>query len=676
MMPQELGFGGFQQQQIMPAYQPQHQQHAPPAAATAHQKTDDSAQWASAFSAFEQSQLASSSAASLDAAEQLARLGIYKAPPQEPLSAMNEQRSQEPIPPADADELAAAAGKLVDTVSHDQSDKFKRSNFLELMRRLRDKQAGIRGTDIVDTPDAGGSTTGTLDKGKGRAIDEDVAQERMQRPESQQEAYRWAQEMATSGASTQMPPSIQSSLGRTLHLPLDTASTVNAATHKNMMPLTPGPTSLQNEMEGRAELADMWAEEDARSEAIEQAKIREAQERLQQEELRRAFVGDAGDVEARQREDLFAQLQLEDEQREIAKARMRALGTEGDPEAEEFARYQRMQTNIPGADQHWSEMEVGDERMSEAGSEQDFVGRRWEGNKGRGVAGAQAAEWAKLQDDWDAWEATASGVSRKEAGPEYNLRPAPRYTFQKDNPYLNSTHHHAQHSNNIPQAFDSLLESEAHVQSDPQDASAWFDLGVKQQENERESLAIAALRRAIDLDPSLRDAWLALAVSYTNENDRSQAFEAIEQWIQSSGQYAEIVRQHRGDGKHDTRGMTALQRHQILTETLIALARHGSSAGEVDADVQIALGVLFNASEEYEKAVDCFASALSVRPDDWLLYNRLGATLSNSGRSSEAIGYYHHALSLQPGFVRCHFNLSISCLNLKVSNSPLSALWK
>jgi len=78
--------------------------------------------------------------------------------------------------------------------------------------------------------------------------------------------------------------------------------------------------------------------------------------------------------------------------------------------------------------------------------------------------------------------------------------------------------------------------------------------------------------------------------------------------------------------------------------------------------------VLFNSNEDYEKAQDCFRAALAVRPDDWQLYNRVGATMANSGRAEEALEFYYRALDLNPVYIRARYNLGISCINLKRYN--------
>lgn len=50
----------------------------------------------------------------------------------------------------DADELARTAGQLLENVKGDQSQKFQESNFLSLMRQLRDKEVRVEGEKLVD----------------------------------------------------------------------------------------------------------------------------------------------------------------------------------------------------------------------------------------------------------------------------------------------------------------------------------------------------------------------------------------------------------------------------------------------------------------------------------------------------------------------------------------------
>ncbi|PLB54332.1 peroxin-20 [Aspergillus steynii IBT 23096] len=51
----------------------------------------------------------------------------------------------------DADELARTAGHLLESVSHDQSQKFRESNFLALMRRIRDREVHVEGDEFRET---------------------------------------------------------------------------------------------------------------------------------------------------------------------------------------------------------------------------------------------------------------------------------------------------------------------------------------------------------------------------------------------------------------------------------------------------------------------------------------------------------------------------------------------
>ena len=97
---------------------------------------------------------------------------------------------------------------------------------------------------------------------------------------------------------------------------------------------------------------------------------------------------------------------------------------------------------------------------------------------------------------------------------------------------------------------------------------------------------------------------------------------------------------------------SAWDTHGRVTDVFLNLARDQHSKGVLDADVQIGLGVLFYTNSQFDRAKDCFEAALSVRPDvstllldqqssfpdiapqDYLLWNRLGSSLSSSRSSN------------------------------------------
>ncbi|KAI8646124.1 hypothetical protein BD408DRAFT_449884 [Parasitella parasitica] len=253
--------------------------------------------------------------------------------------------------------------------------------------------------------------------------------------------------------------------------------------------------------------------------------------------------------------------------------------------------------------------------------------------------------------EWDRLEPDGKPYGYRAIHPEYG-----KYNYMADNPYL-----HCQDAidNAIHSSLaDAIIALEAVTQLEPEDAKTWEQLGLKQQENERDAAAITALEKAVSIDANCLDAWLALAVSYTNEHCRMDAYNCLEQWIANSPKYKHILQEKLGQNYADQS-----KRHKYITQLFLEAARTAPGEG-MDADVQVGLGVLFNMSEEYDKAVDCFRAALISRPLDYQLWNKVGATLASSRDSMGAVEMYFNALQINPSFVRARYNLAISCMNM------------
>ncbi|XP_026724685.1 peroxisomal targeting signal 1 receptor [Trichoplusia ni] len=256
-------------------------------------------------------------------------------------------------------------------------------------------------------------------------------------------------------------------------------------------------------------------------------------------------------------------------------------------------------------------------------------------------------EWDKLSDVTNYWDTEAANGIAKE------------YTFTEGNVMLENKSaldigKEKLKMGDIPGA---VLCFEAAVQQQPDSAEAWFLLGTTQAENEQDPLAITALKKSLQINPTQLEGYITLAAAYTNENMSKYAFVSLLDWLKASPKYSDIFPQDIDPRKLDIKELEAHVKSLYLKAVQLNL-------NQIDPDVQNALGVVFNISQEYDKAVDCFKTALMVASDNAKLWNRLGATLANSDRSEEAVDAYHKALHLEPGFIRARYNVGITCMNL------------
>ena len=262
---------------------------------------------------------------------------------------------------------------------------------------------------------------------------------------------------------------------------------------------------------------------------------------------------------------------------------------------------------------------------------------------GEGAFGEGSSDhWAQAYDEFLNEQVAAKQRSESSRGV---------YVFSDLNPYVG-------HPNPLKEGQDlfrkgllseAVLALEAEVLKNPENAEGWRLLGIAHAENDDDQQAIAAMMRAQEADPANLEVLLALGVSHTNELEQNAALKYLFRWLRNHPKYGTIAPPEMSDS--------------LYYADVARLFNEAAVMSPDDADVHIVLGVLYNLSREYDRAIEAFERALKLKPHDYSLWNKLGATQANSVQSADAIMAYQQALDLKPNYVRAWANMGISYAN-------------
>eukprot|EP01130_Rhizamoeba_saxonica_P005791 TRINITY_DN2296_c0_g1_i3.p1 TRINITY_DN2296_c0_g1~~TRINITY_DN2296_c0_g1_i3.p1 ORF type:complete len:640 (-),score=145.62 TRINITY_DN2296_c0_g1_i3:30-1949(-) len=274
-----------------------------------------------------------------------------------------------------------------------------------------------------------------------------------------------------------------------------------------------------------------------------------------------------------------------------------------------------------------------------------------------------AEEWANdfsTSSFWNNWNKLIDDIGNiTPQNTPFSYEKYKPYVFSEDNPYLS-------HSDPLAEAkelFDngnlseSILAFEAGLSKDMTNSEAWCNLGRAQAENDRDDLAVSVLRQAIEADPSNLEAYQLISVSYTNDMQFNLVFESLLSWLNHNPLYTNL--------SHDFDLIGNRQIDQENVTDLFISAAH-LNMEDPDPEIQVCLGLLYNLSSNFHLAEDCFKTAVRKKPNDYQLWNKLGATQANSrdeATKEEALDSYCRALERKPTFTRARSNLGIAFMS-------------
>ncbi|WBW70956.1 peroxisomal targeting signal receptor Pex5 [Schizosaccharomyces osmophilus] len=200
----------------------------------------------------------------------------------------------------------------------------------------------------------------------------------------------------------------------------------------------------------------------------------------------------------------------------------------------------------------------------------------------------------------------------------------------------------------------SILQNPSHLET-------WQSLAYVHTLLGNESRVVESLIETKNLGSNQANTEMDLAVAYVNQGLRENALACLRDWLYTShpeysSRFSSI--------EHKFERLKAPDNTKAVQACFLDLIYLLLTSKKADDKAQTGLGITMYLLEDFSKAADCFQKAAQSDPRNCVLWNKLGASLTNSNQEGKALQAYKRSLELQPQYVRTRSNLSISCINM------------
>ncbi|MBN1397659.1 MAG: tetratricopeptide repeat protein [Bacteroidetes bacterium] len=221
------------------------------------------------------------------------------------------------------------------------------------------------------------------------------------------------------------------------------------------------------------------------------------------------------------------------------------------------------------------------------------------------------------------------------------------------------------------------------VNKAPNNARAWYNMGILIKDLRRYDEALIYFDNAIELKPDYSDALLNKGMVYASlgkidevikcynrvielNPDDYQSWNNIGNALEKIGRYGEAIDRYKkaAEIKPDF--------ELAWYNAGVASARSGNQekavefynkALEIKPDFDLAWhnkGDALSSLGKYQEAVKCYDEAIKIIPDSYKVWNNKGTALKNIGQYKEAIESYDKALAIEPNFGMAWFNKGVT----------------